>query len=833
MQRFFILLATLFATATAAFAGSLNVDFNDGTFGPLVRSFGPNDNPAQQDPAYTVNATGGGATFVAPAGTATARMTGFLDLPTTGATPLSPISGEVSIQWTFTNVADLTALGGGSTAGVSIAGCYVRGGVNHWIGGTFGDYWFGFVRSGAQRVSVIRSGSTNLVSEVFTATGTVSYRLEKRDNAAGVNRVFRLYARYDDGAWHQVGADTNGDGAADLDTSVTIALNGATSGASYDVAVSHVRVLDTAGGAMNVRAENFLWEGPDVRTVVAPGDVEVARPTLGVAGGGVRTVMTGIAWRNSWRESGAGTRWNWDAVWVFAKWTDPSVVGDSWHHATLSPNAALYSIADEHGVAAQFTPVSDGRGVFVHRRADGAGDVDWDGVALPWDFAADGKSASAAVRVRVFAIPMVRVPTGAFYAGDGSVTSDGRFLAGGGGNFPYLVTAAAPLLSANTGGLWADRTLTLLPGGTNGPDPWENAAQGITLGAAFPSGYAPFYAMRYEITQGQYAAMLDTLAATQAAARAPALADFAVSNPVRNDRYRYTVPQTLGAYTACSPHFAANWLSWEDGIAYADWAALRPMTELEYEKAARGRGAALAGEFAWGTATIAPVRGFGGAPDGSGFETPTPANANTSYSPSTADRPLLGPYRTALFAGNATRELRGESWWGISDLSGNVVEMAVTPARALGRAFVAEHGDGSIAADGRADGVPTWPRVSAGVTGAFSTDFGFGFRGGDFYNPELDLRVSARNVATFGGARRLFGLGFRAVRSAPDGDAFVVGIVPAGGNVTLLWQGGLDRTLERSPDLSGWTPLPATVNADTFTDPLAPGGRMFYRLRQP
>jgi len=44
---------------------------------------------------------------------------------------------------------------------------------------------------------------------------------------------------------------------------------------------------------------------------------------------------------------------------------------------------------------------------------------------------------------------------------------------------------------------------------------------------------------------------------------------------------------------------------------------------------------------------------------------------------------------------------------------------------------------------------------------------GWGYRGGDFYNPELDLRVSARNVATFAGARRLFGLGFRAVKSAP------------------------------------------------------------------
>ena len=31
-----------------------------------------------------------------------------------------------------------------------------------------------------------------------------------------------------------------------------------------------------------------------------------------------------------------------------------------------------------------------------------------------------------------------------------------------------------------------------------------------------------------------------------------------------------------------------TYISWPDLLAYADWAALRPITELEYEKAARG-----------------------------------------------------------------------------------------------------------------------------------------------------------------------------------------------------------------------------------------------------
>jgi hypothetical protein len=55
------------------------------------------------------------------------------------------------------------------------------------------------------------------------------------------------------------------------------------------------------------------------------------------------------------------------------------------------------------------------------------------------------------------------------------------------------------------------------------------------------------------------------------------------------------------------------------------------------------------------------------------------------------------------------------------------------------------------------------PRIES-RQGAFGA-WGFGYRGGDFFNPERDLRTSSRNVATFGGTRRLFGLGFRAVRS--------------------------------------------------------------------
>src|SRR5690606_31578628 len=46
-------------------------------------------------------------------------------------------------------------------------------------------------------------------------------------------------------------------------------------------------------------------------------------------------------------------------------------------------------------------------------------------------------------------------------------------------------------------------------------------------------------------------------------------------------------------------NITCNFLNWKDLLAYLDWAALRPMTELEYEKICRGAEPAVDDEFAW------------------------------------------------------------------------------------------------------------------------------------------------------------------------------------------------------------------------------------------
>ncbi len=491
-------------------------------------------------------------------------------------------------------------------------------------------------------------------------------------------------------------------------------------------------LLGAAMPSITVRAAPDVAPAPGSAALV---DVRVLEAEAGSA-------IIELAWPRSWRDGPGHWRGNHDGLWVFAKARGGD---DRWHPLPL--------VAAEAGAGYTAERSADGRGSFVFRATPGEGDARAR-LTLRW------ADATAWRGVRLYAWPVVFVPKGAFDAGDGSATTPGRFHDGGDAGKPFRVTGAPVELAPRVGALWADARSWPLPSGAPGPSPWDGNAG--PLPAAFPTGFQGFWIQRYELTQGQYADFLDTLTPVQARARAPSLQDFASGGRPRPDNYRFTVTERDGRWVANRPRWSMNWLNWEDGLAAADWAGLRPMSELEFEKAARGPLPAVPGEYAWGTIRIVAIRGFDGE-DGSGHERALPADANTSWSPSPQDRPLLGPYAAAALAGRATREGRGESFWGVADLSGNVVEMAVTVGLAAGRAFVPRHGDGEITVDGAAD-VDGWPRMGASAGG--SGPFGFGYRGGDFYNPETDLRTSSRNVANFGGTRRLFGLGFRAVRSA-------------------------------------------------------------------
>src|SRR5205814_1580703 len=98
-----------------------------------------------------------------------------------------------------------------------------------------------------------------------------------------------------------------------------------------------------------------------------------------------------------------------------------------------------------------------------------------------------------------------------------------------------------------------------------------------------------------------------------------------------NSFFRYTIAGTGNApnvYTAARPSRACNYLQWEDETAYLDWAALRPLTELEYEKVCRGTNPPVGFEGAWGTSYGTKGIAISGTEDGT--ETITNYGANVS-----------------------------------------------------------------------------------------------------------------------------------------------------------------------------------------------------------
>jgi formylglycine-generating enzyme required for sulfatase activity len=198
-----------------------------------------------------------------------------------------------------------------------------------------------------------------------------------------------------------------------------------------------------------------------------------------------------------------------------------------------------------------------------------------------------------------------------------------------------------------------------------------------------------------------------------------------------------------------------SYLSWEDLAAYLDWAGLRPMTELEFEKAARGPSSAVLRERAWGSTAETFATAVTNA--GRVTEVPTNAGANINF-----DNRIAGPIRIGSFAsrnyGGTSRENSGAGYYGVFELSGNLSERIITVGNTAGRAFTGLHGNGSLDSNGRAD-VSNWP--------ANSTASGAGSRGGSYLDTGSEAQTSYRDFAASTDATRASNFGGRGVRTAP------------------------------------------------------------------
>jgi len=232
-------------------------------------------------------------------------------------------------------------------------------------------------------------------------------------------------------------------------------------------------------------------------------------------------------------------------------------------------------------------------------------------------------------------------------------------------------------------------------------------------------------------------------------------------------------------FIATRPDRAATDLSWEDAAAFADWAALRPMTELEFEKAARGPESAVAGEFAWGSTTLVhgdtvfTARGEVAPSEATGDEY---VRGNADVRPSESRTTALvggdghgGPFRVDIFetrvygapAGatrqsasvQSLREGSGASYYGVQGLSGGLYERVVTATDKHGRRFRGTHGDGQLLYPAAAN-VDDWP----GPRGE-----GLGMRGGSGGRPPVFMQIADRTFGSYAAYYRVGG--FRAART--------------------------------------------------------------------
>lgn len=389
-----------------------------------------------------------------------------------------------------------------------------------------------------------------------------------------------------------------------------------------------------------------------------------------------------IVWDNSWRTSTFES--NYDAAWIFVKFKARTQV--NWSHGPLNPAGFVAP----SGSAVEISP--DGKGAVIYRSSNGIGNVSYVNVQLQLNYAgiiADNDR----VEICVYAIEMVHVNQGAFYAGDGSTAGTLRQFSQGSTQNPFQVSSEAALTLGGT-------PVTNLGTRNNVSDDFNNTTT-QSLSAAYPKGFAAFYTMKYEISMQQYCDFLNRLTSTQATARFP--------NQTGNNGHTIDDNgQSPDIYVTTTPDRACNFLSWADVCAYADWSGLRPLTELEYEKSCRGIDAPLIDEAAWGTSSgcgnpsSLNITNAGLPNEGlTGLCTST-GNYFSNFSNGAQPRPL----RCGIFAASATnktREETGATYWGIMEMSGNVEEQVIGVGSANQRTFTGLHGDGSLNAAGDAN----------------------------------------------------------------------------------------------------------------------------------
>lgn len=514
-----------------------------------------------------------------------------------------------------------------------------------------------------------------------------------------------------------------------------------------------------------------------------------------------------VEWENSFRGLSPTTYSSdlrYDALWAFVKFRK---AGDgNWYHAILSTSG---SEAEDPFITVESPVNADSKcyGALIYRTYPGSGTTGSD-ITLSWNWGPTGNNLNldttdSISEIRVFAIEMVYVahPEN-FYLGDGTnrtgQTNSHFWAANDTTDARAYVTIDETTNSTmyvsnkddGTGAssldiTWVDES------GTAGTIASPRMA--IPTYCKMANWY-DFYAMKYEITQGQYRDFLNTL--TQAQQNNRVEADISDED----DEYTYVMAgsgvtsiqnrQTIKAgadpgdgqpYTfGCDldndnvmnedndgEDIAMNFMNWMDLCAYADWAGLRPLTEIEFEKLCRGCiYTPVQQEYAWATTEVSDSLTTGQSLLNAGESSEVSPNRGNGLS-NYGGTWLNGPMRVGFAATDITnRQSAGAGDYGCMNLCGNVWEMCVSLGNTAFFSYQGTSGDGTLynTAPNQGDATNTdWPGYSGGdscVSGAA----GSGLRGGSWENTAGYLRASDRYYAGMPITTRHSSYGGRLVR---------------------------------------------------------------------
>lgn len=448
-------------------------------------------------------------------------------------------------------------------------------------------------------------------------------------------------------------------------------------------------------------------------------DLELSKAVLYQENNSWYTVVS-IKWSNAWKNNV-----NNDAAWVFFKVSED---GDGYSHIRLA--ATGHEVVESGEVDFEIYAPEDRMGFFVQPSSNYRGDV-----LVTVKIMLDGRPFAEvddiySMDFKAHGIEMVYIPEGGFTLGDpdeAALRYGAFYESGSDGEYKGLFSVQSEdqeiEVGQNDGNLFY-RTRNRYQGDQTG-----------TIPSTYPKGVRAFYIMKYEPTQGQYVDFLNSLNDGQTHSRA----NFAGKEYYSN---RGSIYIKDGRYASKYPDATCNYMSWDDAMAYADWAGLRPLTEFEFAKAARGTGKPIANEYPWGTGSKNGIQRM--VNDHGQF-----------YMFNDSDESKLN---------NDTKETFGASYYWVMDLAGGMWERLITVGHPKGRSFLGTHGDGRLTGDGAATN-QDWPNglVAPGV----------GFRGGGYYVPGRAYNaqnpyspIAYRPFGAYSGGQRTNSYGARFCRTA-------------------------------------------------------------------